>query len=122
MVHHTLFHQRIAGANGDAVAAADAAGALDLLAAIPHHARHVAVPGDGQRFVHLHILAGLHAAPAKDALVGIVAIKRIGVVLRIRLLAVLAHLVLYVELARGVVHRAVAVIVVANRAIQVVIF
>src|SRR5579875_375459 len=122
MAHHALFHQSIARAHGDAMAAAHTAGAVNLLAAVPHHARHLALPADGQRLVHLHVLAGLHAAPAQDALAGVVAIEWVGVILLVALGAELARLVLHIQLRRGVMHRAVAVVVVAHRAIEVVVF
>ena len=119
---HALFHERIAGADGDAVAAADAAGAFNGLAAVPHDAGHFAFPADGECLVDLDVLAGLHAAAAEDALAGVVAVKGVGVVLLVAFFAVFADLVLHVELGGGVVDGAVAVVVVADRAVQVVVF
>ncbi len=88
VAQHGLFHECIAGANRNAVAAGDAGRSGDLFAAIPQDTRMLAAPVDRQCFVYLHILAGLHAAAAQDALVGVVAIERIGVVLRVRLVRI----------------------------------
>ena len=121
MAEHAFFHEGIAGADGDAVAAGDAGGAGDLLAAVPEDAGMVGLPVDGEGFVDLHVLAGLDAAAAEDALVGIVTIEGVGVVLLVGLGKEGPRLVLHRELADGVVDGAVAVVVVADGAVEVVI-
>ncbi len=118
---HGFFHQRIARAYRDAVAAADARGARDGVPAIPLHARVLAFPVDRQRFIHLVVLAGLHAAPAQDALVRVVAVERVGLIFLVGLRAIRVLLVLYLQQPGGVVHGAVAVVVIADRAVQQVV-
>ena len=78
-------------------------------------------PVDGERFIHLIVLACLDTTAAEDALVRIVAIKRIGVVLFVGLGFVGVLLVFYLQIASCVVHGAVAVTVVADRAVEHVI-
>ena len=80
MAEHRFFHQRVARADRDAMAARDAARFADRRAAVPQHARMRVFPADRKRLVHLHILTRLDAPPAENALVRIVAIERIGVV------------------------------------------
>ena len=79
------------------------------------------LPVDTQRFIHLKVLAGLHAASAKNALVGIVAVEGIGNICFIRLGLVRDFLVLDMKKPGGVVNRAVSVAVVADRAIEQVV-
>ena len=100
---HGFLHQRVAGANGDAMAAGDAARFADRRAAIPEHARVRVFPADGERFVDFQVLAGFHAAAAKDALVGIVAIERIAVVDLVRLRLERDMLVVDLQQSGGVV-------------------
>ncbi len=78
-------------------------------------------PVDGEGFVDLNILAGLHAAAAEDALVGIVAIEGVGAVLLVGLGLVGDGLMLYVEVCAGVVDGAVFVVVIADRAVELVV-
>ena len=118
---HGFFHQRIAGADCDAVAAGDATRAAYGVAAIPQDAGMLRLPVDGERFIHLIVLACLDTTAAEDALVRIVAIKRIGVVLFVGLGFVGVLLVFYLQIASCVVHGAVAVTVVADRAVEHVI-
>src|SRR5207253_1253016 len=80
MAQHGLFHQRIAGTNRYTMPAGDATGFADRGTAIPEHARIWIFPVDRKRFVDLDVLAGFYAAPAQDALIGIVAIERVGVI------------------------------------------
>ena len=121
VAEHRFFHQRIARADRDAVAAGDATRFADGRAAIPQHARMRVFPADRERFVHLHVLAGLHAAAAENALVGIVAIEGIGDVHLVRLGLERDMLVLDGEQLRGVVDRAIAVVVVADGAVEQVV-
>ena len=84
-----------------------------------HNTRGCSIlPIDAQRFIDLEGLAGLNAAPAENALVGIVAIEGIGHIHFIRLGLVGDLLVLNCEQLGGVVHGAVAVVVVADRAVE----
>src|SRR5487761_2706242 len=92
-----------------------------LLATVPKHARVLHLPIDGESLVDLDILARLHATPAQDALTGIVSIERIGMVLRVGFLKKWARLMFHIQMLSRIVHRAVAVIVVADGAVQVVI-
>ena len=80
VAEHRFFHERIARAHRDAVAARDAAGAGNGFAAIPQDARMLRLPIDRQRLVYLEILASFDAASAQNALVGIIAIEGIAVV------------------------------------------
>ena len=79
VAQHFVFHEGIAGAHGDAVAAGDAAGFGDRPAAIPEDAWVRVVPVDAQGFVDLEILASFDAASAEDALVGIVTVEGVAV-------------------------------------------
>ena len=121
MAEHALFHKRVAGADGDAVAAGDARGAGNLVAAVPENTWVRGGPVDGESLVHLHVLACFHATSAEDALVGVVAVEGVGHVLLVGLLAIRSGLVLHVQLRCGVVHRAVLVVVVAHGAVEHVV-
>ncbi len=79
------------------------------------------LPADRERLVHLHVLARLDAAAAENALAGIVAVKRIAVVDRIRLLSKRDLPLVDGQKFRRVVHRAIAVIVVADRAVKLMV-
>ncbi len=79
------------------------------------------LPADGQSFVDLEILAGLDAAAAENTLIGIVTVERVGVIDLVGLGLEWQALVLDAQHLRGVVHCAVAVVVVAHGAIQEVI-
>ena len=79
------------------------------------------LPVDRQRLIHLHILAGLHTSPTQNALVRIVAIEGIAEVGRIGLGLIRALLMFHVEQSRGVMHSAVFIVVITDRAIQHVI-
>lgn len=78
-------------------------------------------PIDRQRLIHLHILAGLHASPAQNALVRIISIEGIAVVGRVGLGFIRTLLMFHIEQRGGVVHGAVFVVVIADRAIEHVI-
>ena len=118
---HGFFHERVAGADRDAVAAGNARGAGDVVAAIPEDAGVLGGPVDGEGFVDLDVLAGFDASAAEDALVGIVAIEGVGAVLLVGLLFVGDGLVLYVEVSTGVVDGAVLVVVVADSAVELMV-
>jgi hypothetical protein len=79
------------------------------------------LPIDGQRLIHLQVLAGFNTPPAEDALVWIVSVKGIGQVNGIRLWLVRNLLVFDFKKGGSVVNGAAAVVVVADRAIQEVI-
>ena len=74
-----------------------------------------------KRLVDLEILACLHAAAAQNALIWVVAVERIGMITSDRLVRNGMSLVLDVEHFGGVVDCAVAVVVVANRAVELMI-
>src|SRR5260370_40507403 len=95
------------------MAAGNTAGFADRRAAIPQNARMGILPADGQGFIYLEILTGLDAAAAENALVGIVAVKRVGVVDFPGFGLERYALVLHPQQSRGVVYRAVAIVVVA---------
>ena len=59
------------------MAARDTAGTGNLFATVPENARMLIFPIDGKSFVYLKVLASLNAASAKNALIGVIAIKRI---------------------------------------------
>ena len=101
--------------------AGDAARFADRLAAVPEHARIFVLPPDGERLVHLDILARLDATAAEHALVGVVAVKGIGRIDLVRLRLELDALVLHVKHLGRVVDLAVLVVVVADGAIEKVV-
>jgi len=76
------------------------------------------LPVDGERFVDFKVLAGLDAAATKDALVRILPVKRVRGVDLVRLLCEWDFLMIHREHLGRVVHRAVAVMVVADRAVE----
>ena len=78
LAQHGFLHERVARADRDAMAAGNAARFADGRAAIPQHARMRILPADGERLIHLQVLARLDAAAAQNALVRIVAVKRIA--------------------------------------------
>ena len=119
--HHGFLHQRVARADRHAVAARHATRFADGRPTIPEHARMRIAPADGQSFVHLQILASLHAAAAQDALAGIVAVERIAFVHLVRLWLEGVTLVVQREQLSGVMNRTVSVVVVADRAVEFVI-
>ena len=121
MAQHGLLHERVAGTHRDAVAARHAARLLNRRPAVPEHARVRVLPVDGQGLVDLDVLARFDAAPAEDALVGIVAVERVGLVDLVRLGLERNPLVLDREQLGRVVNGAVAVVVVAHRAVEDVI-
>ena len=103
------------------MAARDAAGFANRGTAIPEHTRVRIFPANGQGLVDLNVLAGLDTATAKNALVGIVAIKWICRVHFVGLCPEWDGLVLDAEKLGGVMDRAVAVIIVADGAVEQVI-
>src|SRR5437879_13471280 len=58
---HGLFHERVARADGDAVAAGDATGLTDGGTAVPEHAGVRILPVDGQRLIDLDVLTTINA-------------------------------------------------------------
>jgi len=113
--------QRIARAYSDAVAAGDAARLADRFAGIPQHARVRAVVVDAQRFVDFDVLARLHAAAAQDALIRVVGVERIGFVFVVWFSREFVALDGDVHVGEGVVQLAVAGVVFAYRAIQLML-
>src|ERR1700677_4443017 len=90
----------------------------DRRATVPQHAWMRIFPVNGQRLIDLEGLAGLHTAPAENTLVGIVAIEGIRHIHFIGLLLVGDFLMLNREQLGGVMYRAVAVVVVADRTVE----
>ncbi len=121
MPEHGLLHERVAGADRDAVAARDAARFADRRSAVPQDARVRILPSDRQRLVHLDVLAGLYAAAAENALAGVVAIERIRAVDLVRLRAERDPLMRDGEQLGRVVNRAVPIVVVTDGAVEEVI-
>ena len=80
---------------------------------------HVEV--DGQRLVDLDVLAGLDTAATENALVGIVGVEGVGMILVVRLALEFVALDRRIDLRIGVVQRAVAGVVLAQRAVQLVL-
>src|SRR5690606_37768824 len=74
---HAFFEQGIAWAYGHTMAAAHTAGTIDRMATVPQHPGKLLAEVDAERLIHLHILTGLHAASAQDALVRVVAVERV---------------------------------------------
>src|ERR1700749_2374062 len=75
-------------------------------------------PIDTERFIDLEGLTRLNAAPAEDTLIGIVSIEGIRHVHFVGFRLVWNLLMLDLQEARRVVHGAVSVVVVANRAVE----
>src|SRR5262249_12739938 len=90
-------------------------------AAVPEDARMRILPADRERLVHLHVLAGLDAAAAQDALVRGVAIEGIGRVDREGLRPEGRLLALDVQQLRGVVDGGAAGAVVADGEVEQVV-
>src|SRR6266853_1785831 len=120
-MQHRFFHESVAGTDRHAVAAGDATRFADTRAAIPQNPRMGILPADGQSFVDLEILTSFDATAAQNALVGIVAIERVGAVDFVGFGFEWETLVLDGQHPGGIVNDAVAVIVVANGAIEEVI-
>src|SRR5713226_4277411 len=114
---HGFFHESVAWTNRHAVAAGNAARFPDRRSAIPQDSRMGILPANGQSFVDLEILAGFDAAAAQNALVGIIAVKRVSVIDFVGFGLEWNTLVLDAQHLRRVVHRAIAVVVVADGAI-----
>src|SRR5882724_13290571 len=121
MTQHGFFHQRIAGTDGDAVAARNAARLSNGGASVPQHTGIWVFPVDGKRFVDLDILTSLYAAAAQNALIGIVAIERIRVIDFVGLRSKRDSLMLNGQQLRRVMDSAIAIVVIADRAIKKVI-
>jgi hypothetical protein len=79
------------------------------------------LPANGEGFVHLHVLASLYAAPAKDALVGVISVKGIGKIRLERLRLERDFLMLNSEHLCRVMDGAIPVIIVADRAVKHVV-
>ena len=97
---------------------------LDSLIGAPPSHKHAGLlqaPVDRQRLIDLQILARLDAAPAEDALVGIVAVEGVGVVHRVRLGRERVFLMRDAHHRRRVVDGAVAVVVLADGAVEFVV-
>ena len=78
-------------------------------------------PIDGESLIHLHVLAGFHAASAQYALIRIVAVEGVTHILLVRLWQVRALLMFDVQQGSGVMNSAVFIIVIAHRAVEQVV-
>src|SRR6266436_3646527 len=103
------------------MAARNAARLSNSGAAIPEHARIRIFPVDGKRFVDLDVLTSLNAAAAQNALIGIVAIERIRVIDLVGLRSKRDSLMLNGQQLRRVMDSAIAIVVVADRAVEHVV-
>src|SRR5207237_3340870 len=121
MAEHRFFHQCIARTNSYAMPAGNATGLSDRRTAIPKHARIGIFPVDRKSFVDLDVLTGFNAAAAENALIGVVSIERIRVVDFVGLRSKRDSLVLNGQQLRRVMNRAIAIVVIADRAIKKVI-
>src|SRR5882724_5721531 len=118
MTQHGFFHQRIAGTDGDAVAARNAARLSNGGASVPQHTGIWVFPVDGKRFVDLDVLTSLYAAAAQNALIGIVAIERIRVIDFVGFRMKRDALMFDGQQLRRVMDSAIAIVVVANGAVE----
>ena len=118
---HRFFEQGVARTDRHAVPALDAARLADRLAAVPEHAWVGRGIVDAQRFVDLDILAGLDALSAQNALVGVVGIERTGRILFVGLARIRIALDRNIHVGEGVVQLAVAGVVLAGGAVQLVL-
>src|SRR5437879_1525347 len=89
--------------------------------AVPQHARVRILPTNRERLVDLNVLAGFDAAAAEDALIGIVPIKGIGRIDRVRFVFEGSVLMLDSKELGGVMDRAVPVVIIADGAVKLVI-
>jgi hypothetical protein len=121
MAQHGFFHQRIARTNGYAMAARDAARLSNGGSPVPKHAGIWIFPVDRERFIDFDVLTCLHAPATEDALIGIVAVERIRVIDLVRLRSKRDSLVLNGQQLRRVMDGAIAIVVIADRAIKKVI-
>ena len=103
------------------MAARNAARLSDSCAAVPKDARIRIFPVDGEGFVDLDVLASLYAAATQNALIGIVAIERIRVIDFVGLRSKRDSLMFNGQQFRGVMHGAIAIVVVADRAVEQVV-
>jgi hypothetical protein len=79
------------------------------------------LPANGQRFIHLNVLASLDAAAAKNALIRIVSVERVREIRFVRLGLEGNFLMLHREHFCRVVDRAIPVVIVADRAVEHVV-
>ena len=121
MAQHAFFHKSVAGADGDAMAARNAARFSDRGSAVPKHAWIRIFPVDGERFIDFNVLTSLNAPAAKNALIRIVTIKRICVIDFVRFRSEWDSLMLNRQQFRRVVDYAIAIVVVTDRAVQHVV-
>ena len=121
VMQHRFFHQCIARTDCHAVAAGDATRLADRCAAVPKNSRVRILPADRQCFVDFEILASLDATAAQNALVGIVSVERIRVIDSVRFRLETQRLVFDCQHLRRVVNETVAIVIVADRAVQHVI-
>jgi hypothetical protein len=90
-------------------------------AAVPEHTRMRIFPTDRKRLIDLQILAGFDTAAAQNALIGIVSVERVRVVNFVRLRLERQGLLIDFEDLGRVVDDAVAVVVIADRAVEEVV-
>src|ERR1700730_1213749 len=79
------------------------------------------LPVNGKGFVDLQILAGFDTPAAKNTLLRVVAVERVGMVLFVGLGMIRNGLMLHGQQFFGIVNGAVAVVVVAHGAVENVI-
>src|SRR3954471_23511751 len=91
---------------------------LNRRAAIPQHPRVRILPVDRECFVDLNVLTCLDASPAENALVRVVAVEGIRLVDSVRFRREWDALMLNREQLRGIVHGAVAIVLVAYGAVE----
>jgi hypothetical protein len=71
------------------------------------------LPINRKSFIDLQVLAGFHASAAKNALLRVVAIERVGMILFVRLGMIRNRLMLHGQQFFGVVNGAISVVVIA---------
>src|SRR5438876_10584614 len=103
------------------MAARHAARLTDRFPAIPKDPRMWIFPADRKRLVDFNILASLHATSAENTLIRIVSIKWVRVIDFVRLRLERNLLMLDGHQLGRVVYRAVAVVIVADGAVEHVI-
>ena len=104
------------------MATGDATRFADRPSAVPQDSRMWILSVDGEGFVDFDVLTGLDTAATKNALVRIIPVKRIGGVNLVGLVREWDLLMIHREHFSGVMHRAVAVVVVADRAVKHMVF
>src|SRR5262245_51158312 len=118
MAQHRSLHQGVAGTDGHAMPAGNAARLANRRSTIPQHTWVRVFPSDRECFVYFEVLTGLDTTAAKDALVRVITIERICIVRFVWLRLKRNALMFDTQEPSCVVDRTVAVTVIADCAVE----